>query len=54
MYCCFKKKNLEVDANCCRLRWDVLLGVQFLQKYGYVSTVNGDKLGDDSSTQIQQ
>jgi uncharacterized membrane protein (Fun14 family) len=29
------------------------IGVQLLQKYGYVSTVNWDKLGNDSSTQIQ-
>ena len=29
------------------------VGVQLLQKYGYVSTVNWDKLGNDSSTQIQ-
>jgi uncharacterized membrane protein (Fun14 family) len=28
-------------------------GVQLLQKYGYVSTVNWDKLGNDTSTQIQ-
>jgi uncharacterized membrane protein (Fun14 family) len=30
-----------------------LLGVQLLQKYGYASTVNWDKLGNDTSTQIQ-
>jgi uncharacterized membrane protein (Fun14 family) len=30
-----------------------LVGVQLLQKYGYVSMVNWDKLGNDSSTQIQ-
>jgi uncharacterized membrane protein (Fun14 family) len=29
------------------------IGVQLLQKYGYVSTVNWDNLGNDSSTQIQ-
>jgi uncharacterized membrane protein (Fun14 family) len=29
------------------------VGVQLLYKYGYVSTVNWDKLGNDSSTQIQ-
>jgi uncharacterized membrane protein (Fun14 family) len=29
------------------------VGVQLLQKYGYVSTVNWDKLGNDSSTQVQ-
>jgi uncharacterized membrane protein (Fun14 family) len=29
------------------------IGVQLLQKYGYVSTVNWDKLGNDTSTQIQ-
>jgi len=29
------------------------VGVQLLQKYGYVSTVNWDKLGYDTSTQIQ-
>ncbi len=29
------------------------LGVQLLQKYGYVSAVNWDKLGNDTSTQIQ-
>ena len=28
-------------------------GVQLLQKYGYVSEVNWDKLGNDTSTQIQ-
>jgi uncharacterized membrane protein (Fun14 family) len=27
--------------------------VQLLQKYGYVSTVNWDKLGNDTSTQVQ-
>jgi uncharacterized membrane protein (Fun14 family) len=27
--------------------------VQLLQKYGYVSAVNWDKLGNDVSTQIQ-
>jgi uncharacterized membrane protein (Fun14 family) len=30
-----------------------LLGVQLLQKYGYVSTVNWNKFGNDASTQIQ-
>jgi uncharacterized membrane protein (Fun14 family) len=29
------------------------VGVQLLQKYGYVSSVNWDKLGNDTSTQIQ-
>jgi uncharacterized membrane protein (Fun14 family) len=29
------------------------VGVQLLQRYGYVSTVNWDKLGNDTSTQIQ-
>ena len=29
------------------------VGIQLLQKYGYVSTVNWDKLGYDTSTQIQ-
>ena len=29
------------------------LGVQLLQKYGYVSMVNWDKLGNYTSTQIQ-
>jgi uncharacterized membrane protein (Fun14 family) len=29
------------------------VGVQLLQKYGYVSMVNWDKLGNDASTQIQ-
>jgi uncharacterized membrane protein (Fun14 family) len=29
------------------------MGVQLLQKYGYVSSVNWDKLGNDTSTQIQ-
>jgi uncharacterized membrane protein (Fun14 family) len=29
------------------------IGVQLLQKYGYVSTVDWDKLGNDTSTQIQ-
>ena len=31
----------------------LFVGVQLLQKYGYVSTVNWDKLGNDTSTQIQ-
>jgi len=31
----------------------LLAGVQLLQKYGYVSAVNWDKLGNDTSTQIQ-
>jgi uncharacterized membrane protein (Fun14 family) len=30
-----------------------LIGVQLLHKYGYVSTVNWDKLGNDASTQMQ-
>jgi uncharacterized membrane protein (Fun14 family) len=30
-----------------------LVVVQLLQKYGYVSMVNWDKLGNDTSTQIQ-
>ena len=30
-----------------------LLGIQLLQKYGYVSAVNWEKLGNDTSTQIQ-
>jgi uncharacterized membrane protein (Fun14 family) len=29
------------------------VGVQLLQKYGYVSSVNWDKIGNDASTQIQ-
>jgi uncharacterized membrane protein (Fun14 family) len=29
------------------------VGVCLLQMYGYVSTVNWDKLGNDTSTQIQ-
>jgi len=29
------------------------VGVQLLQKYGYVSTVNWHKLGNDTSMQIQ-
>jgi uncharacterized membrane protein (Fun14 family) len=29
------------------------VGVQLLQKYGYVSGVNWDKLGNDVSTQMQ-
>jgi uncharacterized membrane protein (Fun14 family) len=29
------------------------VGVQLLQRYGYVSVVNWDKLGNDTSTQIQ-
>jgi uncharacterized membrane protein (Fun14 family) len=29
------------------------VGVQLLQKYGYVSTVNWDKLGNDTSTHVQ-
>jgi uncharacterized membrane protein (Fun14 family) len=29
------------------------VGVQLLQKYGYVSTINWDKLRNDTSTQIQ-
>jgi uncharacterized membrane protein (Fun14 family) len=29
------------------------LGVHLLQKYGYVSTVNWDKLGNDTSAHIQ-
>ena len=29
------------------------LGVQLLQKYGYISTVNWDRLGNDASTQMQ-
>jgi uncharacterized membrane protein (Fun14 family) len=29
------------------------VGVQLLQKYGCMSSVNWDKLGNDSSTQVQ-
>ena len=29
------------------------VGVRLLQKYGYVSTVNWDRLGNDTSTQMQ-
>jgi uncharacterized membrane protein (Fun14 family) len=29
------------------------VGVQLFQKYGYVNTVNWDKLGNDTSVQIQ-
>jgi uncharacterized membrane protein (Fun14 family) len=29
------------------------VGVQLLQKYGYVSAVNWDKLGNDTSAQVQ-
>jgi uncharacterized membrane protein (Fun14 family) len=29
------------------------VAIQLLQRYGYVSAVNWDKLGNDSSTQIQ-
>jgi uncharacterized membrane protein (Fun14 family) len=29
------------------------VGVQLLQKYGYVTAINWDKLGNDASTQIQ-
>ena len=29
------------------------IGVQLLQRYGYVSTVNWDKLENDTSTEIQ-
>ena len=29
------------------------VGVQLLQRYGYVNTVNWDKLGNDTLTQIQ-
>jgi uncharacterized membrane protein (Fun14 family) len=29
------------------------VGVQLLQKYGYVTTIYWDKLGNDTSTQIQ-
>jgi uncharacterized membrane protein (Fun14 family) len=29
------------------------IGVQLLQRYGYISTVNWDKLGNDTSMQIQ-
>jgi uncharacterized membrane protein (Fun14 family) len=45
------------------LKWMVIMvgfligmlyvGVQLLQKYGYVTTVNWDNLGNDTSTQIQ-
>jgi hypothetical protein len=31
----------------------MFVGVQLLQKYGYMSAVNWDKLGNDTSTQIQ-
>jgi uncharacterized membrane protein (Fun14 family) len=31
----------------------MFFGVQLLHKYGYVSAVNWDKLGNDSSTEVQ-
>src|SRR5215813_12859343 len=31
----------------------LFVGVQLSQKYGYVSAVNWEKLGNDNSTQIQ-
>jgi uncharacterized membrane protein (Fun14 family) len=31
----------------------IFVGVQLLQKYGYVSAVDWDKLGNDTSTQMQ-
>jgi len=41
---CFEK-DLEVDSNYCRLLdRNILFGVQLLQKYGYVSSVNWDYL----------
>ena len=41
-----------MDANYRRFfGWDVLCWL--LQKYGYVSAVNWDKLGNDTSAQIQ-
>ena len=40
------------------LKWMLIIvgflaGVLLLQKYGYVSALNWDKLGNDTSTQIQ-
>jgi uncharacterized membrane protein (Fun14 family) len=41
------------------LKWILIIigflavGVQLLQKYGYVGTVNWDKFGNDTSTHIQ-
>jgi uncharacterized membrane protein (Fun14 family) len=45
------------------LRWVLIIvgflagmffvGVQLLQRYGYVNAVNWDKLGNDTSTQVQ-
>jgi uncharacterized membrane protein (Fun14 family) len=37
----------------CFLAGMFFVGVQLLQRYGYVSTVNWDKLGNDTSTEIQ-
>jgi uncharacterized membrane protein (Fun14 family) len=37
----------------CFLAGIFFVGVQLLQKYGYVNTVNWDKLGNDTSTQVQ-
>ena len=31
----------------------LLVGIQLLHKYGYVSAVNWDKLGNDTSMQVQ-
>jgi hypothetical protein len=39
-----------VDAN---YHWLLGLNVLCRQKYGYVSTVNWDKLGNDTSAQIE-
>ncbi|MFZ0513625.1 MAG: FUN14 domain-containing protein [Candidatus Nitrosopolaris sp.] len=50
---CFEK-DLKMDANYRRfLAGMFFVGVQLLQKYGYVSTVNWDKLGNDTSTHIR-
>ena len=43
-----------MDANYCRFSgWNVLCGCSTAAKDGYVSTVNWDKLGNDTSAQIQ-
>ena len=49
----FKKVLKWMLIIVCFLAGVFFIGVQLLQKYGYVSTVNWDKLGNDTSTQIQ-
>jgi uncharacterized membrane protein (Fun14 family) len=49
-----RKRYFYVEIECLYMAGMFFLGVQLLQKYGYVCTVYWDKLGNDISIQVQR